>query len=122
MSKVEQELEDSKTIFSINKTKNTNASLKNNDIEINKTTFSYIFKESLQGICSNSTSHGIPNIIRANNFATRLFWLILVVGAILDAFIVFFFHLICCIKNLELIKSNYFRYLFISYIIFCLRS
>ena len=83
MNKVEQELEDLKTIVSINKTKNTNTPLKNNDVEINKTIFSNIFKESLQGICSNSTSHGIPNIVRANNFATRLFWFILVCAATL---------------------------------------
>ena len=93
MNKVEQELEDLKTIVSINKTKNTNTPLKNNDVEINKTTFSNIFKESLQGICSNSTSHGIPNIIRASNFATRVFWLILVVGAIFGCVYCIFINL-----------------------------
>ena len=72
MSQVGQELTNS------NKTKNFEI---NDDIKVNKASFTYIFKESVYEICSNSTSHGVPNIIRANNFATRIFWLSLVVGA-----------------------------------------
>jgi hypothetical protein len=34
-------------------------------------------KESLVKMCSESTSHGLPNMFRTENWAIRIFWLVL---------------------------------------------
>ena len=74
----------SKTVLPIQKVNKEKEFIQNNDIETKKSlSFYHMFKESLYEICSNSTSHGIPNIVRANNFVTRLFWFILVCAATL---------------------------------------
>ena len=39
-----------------------------------------LFKEVLKEICSNSTSHAIPNIARTENSLVRVLWLILLLG------------------------------------------
>ena len=36
-----------------------------------------VFKESLVKMCSESTSHGLPNMFRTENLIIRIFWLIL---------------------------------------------
>ena len=36
-----------------------------------------VFKESLVKMCSESTSHGLPNMFRTENWIIRIFWLIL---------------------------------------------
>jgi hypothetical protein len=73
----------SKKISPFQKLNKEKEPIKKDGIEIKKSqTFAHIFKESFHEICSNSTSHGIPNIVRATNFVTRLFWLIVVCAAI----------------------------------------
>jgi hypothetical protein len=37
-------------------------------------------KESLVKVCSESTSHGLPNIFRTENWILRIFWLALFLG------------------------------------------
>ena len=39
-----------------------------------------LFKESLLKVCSESTSHGLPNIFRTKNWIIRIFWLIMFLG------------------------------------------
>ena len=45
----------------------------------NSQAFDY-FKESLVKVCSESTSHGLPNIFKTKNWIIRIFWLILFLG------------------------------------------
>jgi hypothetical protein len=40
-----------------------------------------IYLEILKECCSNSTSHGIPNIARSDNWIIKFFWFILLFGA-----------------------------------------
>ena len=36
-----------------------------------------LFVESLEKVCSESTSHGIPNIFRTKNWIIRVLWFVL---------------------------------------------
>ena len=40
-----------------------------------------IYLETLKESCSNSTSHGIPNIARTDSLVIRIFWFILLIAA-----------------------------------------
>lgn len=56
-----------------------------------KSTFR-IYLETLRECCSNSTSHGIPNIARTESWVIRIFWLILLIGAaVASVYCIFFF-------------------------------
>jgi hypothetical protein len=36
-----------------------------------------LFKESFAKVCTESTSHGLPNIFKTKNWIIRFFWLVL---------------------------------------------
>jgi hypothetical protein len=47
-----------------------------------KKSISHIFFETLRECCSDSTSHGIPNIARSDSWLIRIFWFLLLCGAV----------------------------------------
>ena len=48
--------------------------------KVRKKEISDLYKESLVKVCSESTSHGLPNIFRTENWILRIFWLMLFLG------------------------------------------
>ena len=52
----------------------------------------YIYFETLRECCSNSTSHGIPNIARTDSWLIRIFWFFLLIGAgVASVYCIFYF-------------------------------
>ena len=39
-----------------------------------------LFRQSLENVLSNSTSHGIPNIVRTENWLVKVFWAVLFIA------------------------------------------
>ena len=39
-----------------------------------------VFKESFVKVCTESTSHGLPNIFKTDNWIIKIFWLCLFMG------------------------------------------
>ena len=44
-----------------------------------------LLKDSVENACANSTAHGIPNIMRSNNWAIKILWAILFCGGVATA-------------------------------------
>ena len=61
--------------------KNSNIFFKSNNnrniLKMKKINLRQSFNESLIKVCSESTSHGLPNIFRTQNWLIRIFWTIL---------------------------------------------